>query len=328
MLDNTLLHPKCTNTSIGRLLSDLLRDSGSTKGLSPYLLTSLLLAEIELEDTIEKRNLLRQVLGGTYGDSIEWSPYTELLPLSVQERIVETLTDVESYPSPRVRAYIQGIIGFGSFETTDVSSRAIYRRQRRVFHRELPQSKNTTKKSAQIICLLGFKASGKSSVMDALSGRKETTLELYKELKLLKERQDSRVTTLPPAALWTSEPLELVLEERKIVTNMPERLFVGSILRQEEVDMLREIAPVKCIALHCPNNVRHQRARSRGRLIERDAHDSWLIELDAHRAGEWPTYETNDVSTLMANADVSLNSTNDITADHLADEILQLLLSK
>jgi hypothetical protein len=159
------------------------------------------------------------------------------------------------------------------------------------------------------------------------SKKGEATLEIYKELKILKEANDKRAKQLPPASQWTSEPLEVVLESTGLSKTLPSKLFVGSVLRQEELDLLAQLAPVKCIALACANKVRHERARARGRAIEKHADDSWLIELDAHRAGEWPNYETNDISTLLANADLTITADNDTTPEQITNEIAAYLLA-
>ncbi len=102
----------------------------------------------------------------------------------------------------------------------------------------------------------------------------------------------------------------------------PPRFFIGSLLRRSELQVLHSIGRPLLIYLAAPNALRHERARGRGRTIEAEASESWLIELDAHRSGEWPGYEGNDVGSLISSATYTITNDGQTPVESLVDQIL------
>lgn len=320
-----------TSTELGRFLTNYYyqNNNGGDLTMYPFLHVSLLLAEIELSDSPEKRILLLAALEKIYGDRAEWTAIEKTLPQELLKQLHCITKSVDALRIPKVMAYLRGILDYDAdfSDFNDELSISIYRRQRRIFHKE-KHTVSGNDYSQKIVCLLGLKGSGKSTIIKDLSDRGENVLEIYYEISRLKISGDCRVDQLPPPPLWRDEPLRLAMDTKGYIDNLPPTFYIGSLLRHSEISWLYSLGKPIFIYISASNRIRHKRARRRGREIERQATDSALIELDAHRDGLWPGYETNDVGGLISQSLFTVTNEQDDETKLVADEIQSIVQSK
>jgi len=98
---------------------------------------------------------------------------------------------------------------------------------------------------------------------------------------------------------------------------------VGSLLRHEELLYLSHHGRLVPVFISASNRVRHERTRTRGRDCERVASERELVILDAHRGGEWPGYETNDLGGLVSQERFTVGNNEEDPLETVADDILK-----
>lgn len=255
--------------------------------------------------------------------------HAEGLPTDISAKVRLLTEKARKWKVPKALAYLNGLLGHrfqvrGS-ELVHEQARAIYRRQLRIFGQRIYPLPRARKQNI-IVCIVGLKGCGKSSIIQALASRGEQTLEVYRELEEIRQKDAKLFASLSPAHLWRDEPLRIGFERRGFHKEMPKRLFIGSLLRHEELQYLTNFGRLLLIYISASNRVRHERARLRGRAIEQQASEEKLIELDAHRGGEWPGYETNDVGGLIAQASFTVTNNAYTRVDRVAQRILGYIL--
>jgi shikimate kinase len=288
-----------SNTVLGEMLREIKYGSGFTISplYSPLTYVSLLLADFSIFPSPKTKKELISSFGPVFGDEGVWKGNEQVLPALISElRFITNELIASQYYSAAV--YLLGMLNMDLpefIQTVAPKSEHIYNKMQRIFYGTEKIVSSTVPK---FVCLVGFKCSGKSSVLGELNKQGLQILEIYKGLESLKLRHPDKFLDLPPRENWNDEPLRLVLEYGNNLSNSG-TVVVGSLLRQAEIKLLAEYGAVYIVYLDCPNQLRHERARQRGRKIEKFASNDWLVELDAHREGLWPEYEQNDLGSLI-----------------------------
>lgn len=316
-----------SKTILGQFIDQVLRGEFNRIADTDHALTvvCLLLADAELYR--DKNTLPRIIewLQPIYGDSgtprlAELPPTSELCAV-----VSNVINDGVIQSSPNVMAYLCGLLGLSQDMETLAASRtasAIYRRQLRVFHGFRPNFISSRTNTTPIV-LLGLKGSGKSMLLKALEARGEIIHEIYSSLDTARVVRPELLSSLPEAKNWEAEPMEIGFQFHGWTKEWPQRFFIGSLLRLSEVRVLSQIGHLQFIYIVSPNALRHTRASNRGRRIESGASESWLVELDAHRGGEWPGYESNDLGSLLTLAHYTVVNDGSNSIDVLVNQILK-----
>ncbi len=258
-------------------------------------LASLLLADDSALASFAIRNELREVLNGIYGDKVNWRSHEPPVSEPIQAELKQVLREIVKEDHPHAKAYIMGLLGIAesslAFAKTKRSER-IHSKMLRIFYGRREGFSSEGKNL--FVGIVGLKGSGKSSILRILEREGDEVLEVYRELDHLKQKCPERVSTLPPRENWEDEPLRLVLDERGVTAQTRRTIFLGSLLRMSELELLSQRGKAILVHVGSTNRERHSRARLRGRAIEKNADQGRLVELDAHRDGLWPAYEQND----------------------------------
>lgn len=311
-----------SGTKLGWLVDKMLRNEvgGIETQACPLLMMNLLLADASLFRDSMTIPRIMQWLRKTYGEDGVYR-LQEALPLRHLRLLLEQAEEDEIVKGDRVATdYVRALLGKDPLPAAGRESIAIHRRIQRTFHGVVPGLATATK-GVTPICVLGLKGSGKSHILAELRAQGEETHEVYGYLDVMHQR-DGSVRGLPEPSQWENEPLMMGLRDRGWDRLPPKRFFVGSLLRLSEIGTLCEMGNPIFIQIEASNEIRHRRTRERGRKIEADASEDWLVELDAHRGGEWPGYETNDLGTLLSLAKYRINNDGTHPINELVEEIL------
>ncbi len=311
-----------SRTVLGRLVDQALR--GALHGIAthdhPLLMVNLLLADALLFRDQHTLQRIIEWLRPIYDNQGAFRLYEETPSYDVQTMLRMIVDDETVSANPTALAYLRGLADLAPASNAPRTACAVYRRMRRVFYREspgfLPSETNITP-----IGILGLKGAGKSLVLKQLITRGKEVHEVYEHLDSM-SRRGADLTGLPEPCQWEAEPLMLSLHDRGWHRAWPRRFFVGSLLRLSEAEELYRIGRPVFIHVTASNEMRHVRVRNRGRRIEVATSDDWLVELDAHRGGEWPGYETNDLGTLVSLAGLTVMNDGTRSVDELVEEIL------
>lgn len=287
---------------------------------SALTLATLLLADqtITRDPTIQDE--LLHVLAAIYGDDETWRCHEDPVKEAALAELSSILVGLNSEYS-KARSYVAGMIGASEPTGSGYDQRCqrIYSKALRIFKGRInhlsPQGANT------FVGIVGLKGSGKTSALRMLEKRGEEVLELYRELDHLRSSCPSKLASLPPREDWEDEPLQLVLRSHGVTPQTHRRIFLGSLLRRSEVELLCKYGKVTLLHISSPNFLRHERARKRGRAIEIVADDSRFIELDAHRDGLWPNYEQNDLGGLIDLCNHTVMNGQNASADSVGQEV-------
>lgn len=312
-----------SRTALGRFVRRALRGlvEGCTPAEQPLLFVSLLLADAELfqDDTTLPR--LVDCLSVQYG-AHGTARFAEAVDARIASKIVTVLSELEPAELILVQPYLSGILNKDLPGITKRKARSIYLRQRRIFHCDHHQFK-VRESAVTPVGLVGLKGAGKTYIMDELKRRGEAVHEIYRWLDQVRAHQPTSLPLKPSD--WEDEPLMLGLQYRGWQEQPPRRFFVGSLLRLSEMSYLAAFGKPEIVYVEAPNAIRHDRARRRGRVIEQHATESQLIQLDAHRGGEWPGYETNDVGSLIALSRLTIPNDGTLNASEIVDRICEHL---
>ncbi len=317
-----------SETGLGSFLREVY--SGSYLELlreeSTLALSTLLLADESITHDVSTQNELRHVLDRIYGDTGTWRWYENPVSECISSKLAQVIVELNSAGYLKAEAYITGLIGGLDESAIFMKNRLcqrIYSRAFRIFHGQRyalsPQGSNL------FIGIIGLKGSGKSSVLSIFEKEGDEVLELYRELDRIKEDCPAKLAALPLRENWEDEPLQLVLQQRGVTAQTQRQIFLGSLLRWSEAELLSCYGRVIFIHLQSTNALRHTRAKIRGREIEKSADQGWLIELDAHRDGLWPTYEQNDLGGLVSLCGYAITNNQDVSPDNLHEQIKEIL---
>ena len=267
---------------------------------SALALVTLLLADESITQDSRTKNELCNVLAAIYGDDANWRHSESPVNIAITSELAQILPELSANDYIKAEAHIAGLLGIVDESLAFAKHqrcRLIHSKALRIFHgqrRHLePQGTNL------FIGIIGLKGSGKSSVLHFFK-ENEDVLELYRELDRIQKECPDKFASLPSSKDdWEDQPLQLVLHQRGLTAKTRQRVFLGSLLRWSEVELLFHYGKVIFVHVESTNALRHARAKNRGRKIEKEADQSWLIELDAHRDGLWPNYEQNDLGSLI-----------------------------
>ncbi|MDO8592998.1 MAG: hypothetical protein Q7R92_04510 [bacterium] len=293
---------------------------------SALALATLLLADESITQDKLTRDELRSVLAAIYGDDVIWRSHEGQLCGAIYSELLQILTEIKANKHFKAVAYITGLLGktdeYFTFEKCRLCQR-IYSKTLRIFHNLVP--KLSFRGQNLFIGIIGLKGSGKSSVLHIFKKEGEEVLELYRELGCLGDNYADKLIILPPKENWEDEPLKLILQLRGLTAQTQRKIFIGSLLRWSEVELLSQYGKVIFIHLKSANMLRHIRAKNRGRQIEKTADKARLIELDAHRDGLWPTYERNDLGGLVCICSHTILNNQSATTNNLCEQIKNII---
>jgi len=297
---------------------------------SVLMILSLLLADLEIYK--DNASFLRVIdwlslLYGFNGSLKQVEKFTdEDVILFLRNEVIK---DDKIINSPKTMAYLIGLLGDDyDYTKNDSVCNNIYRRQLRIFHGYSIFSSSITNTNIKPIVLVGLKGAGKSYILNELERRGEVVHEIYKVFDEVKINRPDLLFNLPNSNKWESELMEIGFKYRGWTDSFPEKFFIGSVLRMSEFKKLSLLGMPKVIYIKSSNELRHGRIRKRGRIIEKNAHENWLIELDAHRGGEWPGYENNDVSSLISLAGLVVENNEVMLVDEMVESIINYILNK
>lgn len=291
---------------------------------SALALASLLLADESMTRNLAIRDELRQVLAAIYGDNATWRSHESPVSASISDELSQILKGIDS-GCLKAKAYIAGLIGLSDSTEfyQDRRCQRIHSKVLRIFWGKVsdlpPRGANT------FVVIVGLKGSGKTSVLRILEEQGDEVLELYRELDHLKNDAPDKVAVLPSREDWEDEPLQLTLNQRGVTAGTRRSIFLGSLLRMSEVELLSGYGKVTFIHLDATNALRHERARGRGRAIEKVADEAKLIELDAHRDGLWPAYEQNDLGGLVDLCGYAIKNDRDDSPEDIVKSVRGIL---
>ncbi|MFH0856624.1 MAG: hypothetical protein V1860_01870 [bacterium] len=315
-----------SKTTLGRFVEKILQraDLGIFQKKHELAIISLLLADAELYRDSETYTRIIERLRSIYGDD-GLERWTEPVPSpAILDSIRVALQDQTIIYSSSVMAYLSGLLGIPISQLIPDANRisvAINGRMRRVFYGHLPQF-TIIKNGFTPVGIIGLKGSGKSYLIQELLRRGEHVHEVYTCLDEMRSTNSPLLSALPHPSKWETEPLRLGFQFRGWDVNIPQRFFVGNLLRLSEIAELYRIGNPLLVYISVPNRLRHERARWRGRLIEAQASENRLIELDAHRGGEWTGYEANNIGSLVLLAHVIVINDGTSSVESMVDFIL------
>ncbi|MCR4278433.1 MAG: hypothetical protein NUV81_00825 [bacterium] len=290
---------------------------------SALTLTALLLADQSILQHGAILQELHQVLVAIYGDDATWRCHEAPVHEVVSAELAQILEEFDS-EHLKAGAYIAGLIGASmpTVSCSDTRCQRIHAKMLRIFRGQvsspLSQGANT------FVGIVGLKGSGKTSTLHFLEKRGEEVLEVYRELDHLRNNSLDELASLPPRKDWEDEPLQLILRKRGVTPQTQRRIFLGSLLRRSEVELLSKYGKVTLLHISSTNFLRHERARNRGRAIEVVADKNRLIELDAHRDGLWSDYEQNDLGGLVDLCKYTVMNDQNTLPDNVGKKVYDL----
>lgn len=316
-----------SKTTLGRFVEKVLQraDFGIFQKQHAFAIVSLLLADAELYQNSETNIRIIKQLRSIYGDD-GLERWTEPVPSqAILDSVRAILYDQTiTYPSS-VTAYLSGLLGVPISQVIPGANRksfAINGRLRRVFYRHLPQFA-PARNGFTPVGIVGLKGSGKSYLIQELLRRGEYVHEVYTWLDKMRISNSPLLSALPHPSQWETEPLRFGFQFRGWDENMPQRFFVGNLLRLSEIAELYRIGNPLLVYISASNRLRHERVRRRGRMIEMNASENRMIELDAHRGGEWMGYEANDLGSLVLLTHITIVNDGTSSVESMADLILE-----
>lgn len=293
---------------------------------SAIALASLLLADESITHGVAIQCELRRVLTAIYGDKATWRNHESPVSKDVSAELTQVLMGINHEAHLETGAYIAGLLDMDDNSlifTKQQRCKRIHSKMLRIFHR-----KNVYfgQGGANLfIGIIGLKGSGKSSVLRVIEKEGDEVFEVYKELENLKHKNSAKVVSLPPRKDWEDEPLRLVIDMHGVTMQTQRTIFLGSLLRLSELELLSRYGKTVLIHIKSTNATRHTRARSRGRALEKTADQTKMIELDAHRDGLWPTYEQNDLGGLIDACSENIVNDEDASIDDICQRIRNIL---